>query len=159
MRKAQTWLLAKTNTGGSSEADKIGVASCIEQIKACNYFTWPQGSRIFFYDVPEEWRVDFRDGTPFWRLTDPPKGNPPNGKPLSREAELVSRQKISRLRINEYIERGEVSLLTPRFSVPKVIALDKVIDVRVVWNCKINELNATIWALGFMLLTSQDAED
>ena len=103
---------------------------------------------------------DFRDGIRFWKLTNPPKGFMRNMKAPSREAELLTRLKLFKLKYQYYIESGKVTLLCPRFTVPKIVLEDGTIaDVRCVWDCTINGLNATLYAPGFMLPTALDAED
>ena len=78
----------------------------------------------------------------------------------SREAELVMRLKIFKFRFNYYLDHDHTDLLVPRFIVPKVVAEDgTILDVRCVWDCKINGHNATLYAPGFMLPTALDAED
>ncbi len=115
---------------------------------------------MFFWKFPKEWRNDFRDGVPFWKLTEPPKGYMYNMKAPSHEAELATRLKIFKLKFNYYLDRDVVNLLIPRFIVPKVVADDgTILDVRCVWDCKINGHNETLYAPSFMLPTAQDAED
>jgi len=77
----------------------------------------------------------------------------------SREAELLTRVKIFKLKFNWYIEDSPAKLVIPRFIVPKLVVEDVVVDVWCVWDCKRNGHNATLWAPGFMLPTALDAED
>ena len=76
-----------------------------------------------------------------------------NSPCATREDELAARLKVFKLKFQWYLEHGYVSLSTPRFAVPKAG------DIRVVWDCKVNGLNRTLWAPSFMLPTFQDAED
>ena len=68
-----------------------------------------------FYKVEDaDWRADFRDGVQFWRMSPPPRGGMPNAASPSRDAELLARGKIFKLRYNWYMEKkGWVALLTP----------------------------------------------
>jgi len=78
----------------------------------------------------------------------------------SRDAELVTRGKLFQLKFAYFLSPGPADLVIPRFIVPKVLLEDgTVVDVRCVWDCRINGHNETLWAPGFMLPTAQDAED
>ena len=79
-----------------------------------------------------EWQDDFRDGVPFWRKTDPPEGSCQNMSAPSREAELLTRVKIFKLKYNGYLEKGLVKLVISRFIVAKVVVEEVVKDVRCV---------------------------
>ena len=92
-------------------------------------------------------------------MSEPPKGYHQNMTAPSREAELLTRVKIFKLKFNWYIEDSPAKLVIPRFIVPKLVVEDVVVDVRCVWDCKRNGHNATLWAPGFMLPTALDAED
>jgi hypothetical protein len=72
----------------------------------------------------------------------------------TREDELLTREKILRLRVCRYLEHGEVSLVVPRFAVPKAGN-----DIRVVWDSKANRHNACLWAPSFLLGNSEDLEE
>jgi hypothetical protein len=78
----------------------------------------------------------------------------PNIKTDTREDELLTREKILRLRMCGYLESGEVKLVVPRFTVPKAGN-----DVRVVWDSKANGHNACLWAPSFLLGDSGDLEE
>ena len=108
---------------------------CIRRARACTYWSWPRGSRIFFWKFPPEWRNDFRDGTAFWRLTKPPTGHLRNMAVPSREAELAARLKVFKLKFQYYLDSAFTDLLIPRFTVPKVVSEDgTILDVRCVWD-------------------------
>ena len=74
-----------------------------------------------------------------------PTGSMQNIPTETREQELLTREKIFRLRFNWYLEKGHVKLVIPRFTVPKAT------DVRVVWDSKANGHNAKLCAPSFML--------
>jgi hypothetical protein len=83
------------------EQDHAGVKDCIFRIKACRYFKWPRGSRIFFSRIPrdpdhEGWFEDFSDGVKLCQLpgTTLPQGRMPNIPSKTREDELLTREKI-----------------------------------------------------------------
>ena len=155
------WSWFHNQPGQNKEADRKAIMDCIRRIKGTTYWTWTRGSRLFFWKFPVEWRNDFRDGIPFLKETKPPRGFMPNMPSPSREAELSTRLKIFKLKYNYYIEESDdITLAIPRFTVPKVVAEDgTILDVRCVWDCKINGHNATVFAPGFMLPTSLCAED
>ena len=68
-----------------------------------------------------------------------------NGRVRSREAELAVRLKIFKLKFQGYLEKGFTDLLVPRFAVTKVAPKNVVTDIRVVWDCRINGHNETLW--------------
>ena len=107
----------------------------------------------------KEWGEEYRDGTSFWRLSKPPTGHYKNLTAPSREAELLTRVKTFKLKFKWYLESGSDQLVIPRFIVPKLVIEDEVVDMCCVWDCKKNVHNATIWAPGFMLPNTLDAED
>ena len=81
-------------------------------------------------------------------------------KAPSRDPELLTQLKIFKLKYQYYLDQGHPSLLCPRFTVPKIVLEDGTIaDVRCVWDCTINGLNATLYSPGFMLPTFSDTED
>ena len=154
-RKALDWLNSASSVEKKEDSDAI--ADCIRRAKGCTYWSWTRGSRMFFWKFPEEWRNDFRDGVPFWKVTNPPTGYMLNMKAPSHEAELATRLKIFKLKFSYYLDRDMVNLLIPRFIVPKVVADDgTILDVRCVWDCKINGHNKTLYAPSFMLPTALD---
>jgi hypothetical protein len=61
------------------------------------------------------------------------------------EQEILTREKIFRLRFNWYLEKGPLQLVIPRFTVSKAT------DVRVVRDSKSNGHNACLWAPSFIL--------
>ena len=90
----------------------------------------------------------------------PPQGYMKNMVAPSFEAELLTHVKMFKLWFNYYIDLDHTNLLIPRFIVPKVVDEDgTILDVRCVWDCKINGHNATLFAPSFMLPTALDAED
>ena len=155
---ALRWL--KNQGPAAIQADIDAINDCIRCMKGCTYWTWERGSRIFFWKFPEEWRNDFRDGVPFWKVSTPPKGWMRNMKAPTREAELLTRLKIFKLKFKHYITSEGADLAIPRFIVPKVVLDDGTIaDVRCVWDCSINGHNARLFAPRFMLPTSSDPEE
>ena len=77
----------------------------------------------------------------------------------SREAELLTRVKIFKLKYNGYLEEGLVKLVISWFIVAKVVVEEVVKDVRCVWDCKKNGHNKTLWSPGFMLDGPLDTEN
>ncbi|KAL7526848.1 hypothetical protein ACHAXR_001679 [Thalassiosira sp. AJA248-18] len=116
-KKAQEWLMQREATRDEIE----GVEDCIKRIRAVSYWSWHRGSRLFFWKFPSEWLADARDGVPFWHLSPPPKGMMKNHPAASREAEIVTRKKIFKLKYRGYLEAGYVSLVIPRFIVEKLV--------------------------------------
>lgn len=147
-RKAWEWL---ASTGGAEHThNKAAIADCVRRMKACTYWSWTRGSRIFFWKFGE-FLEDMRDGSEFWHLCPAPKGFPHNHPPPSREAEIEARKKVFKLKFQWYLEHGFVDLTVPRFSITKVLVDGVVLDIRVVWDSSSNGHNETLWAPGFML--------
>ncbi|KAL7525378.1 hypothetical protein ACHAXR_003796, partial [Thalassiosira sp. AJA248-18] len=84
-----------------------------------------------------------------------------NHPAASREAEIVTRKKIFKLKYQGYLEAGYVLflLVIPRFIVEKLVLLGVVLDVRCVWDSRSNGHNVTLFVPGFMLPTFQNAMD
>ena len=59
-KQASAWLSAHP-----SSKNDAGIKDCLKRIRATSYWTWPRGSRVFFWKVPLEWFSDIRDGVPF----------------------------------------------------------------------------------------------
>jgi hypothetical protein len=151
-KKAYEWLAAEKR----SKFDVMAVEDAVRRIKACRYFKWVRGSRICYWLLPEEWHADFRDGVKCWQIpgTTLPQGRMRNIPTETRDQELLTREKIFRLRFNWYLENGIVKLAIPRFTVPKSDT-----DVRVVWDSKANGHNACLWAPSFILGDFGDLEE
>ena len=78
----------------------------------------------------------------------------------SWEVELAARLKVFKLKFQYYLDSAFTDLLIQGFTVPKVVGEDgTILDVRCVWDCKVNGHNATLWAPGFMLPTALGGED
>ena len=149
-REANSWLASQPK---ENPRDREAVEDCLIRARYCTYFTWPRGTRLFFWRFPPEWRGDARDGVPFWRLSEPPKGMRRNIPSPSREVEILQRRKVFKLKLQWYIDHDYVSCVIPRFPV------DKLGDIRIVWDCSGNGHNATLWGPGFMLSSFDDVEN
>ena len=57
------------------------------------------------------------------------------------------------------MEKGFTDLVVPCFDVTKVFLNNVVTDIRVVWDCRVNGHNETLWQPGFRLPTFDDAAD
>lgn len=152
-RKAHEWLTVTNKL--RSKADVLAVKDRLRRVQACRYFKWVRGSGILYWRLPEVWHADFRDGIKCWQLPNTvlPAGRMHNIPTESREHELLTREKIFRLRFNWYLEQGKVELVIPRFTVPKST------DVRVVWDSKANGHNSCLWAPSFILGNFGDLEE
>jgi hypothetical protein len=152
-KQADHWLATLDPT--TSKQDHLAVTDCKKRLVHTRYFSWPRGSRIMYWLLPEEWHDDFRDGIKIWQLpnTDLPEGRMQNIPAETREDELKSREKVFRLWFAWFLEKGPVKLIIPRFPVPKAT------DIRVVWDSKANGHNAVLWAPSFMLNDFGDLEE
>jgi hypothetical protein len=69
-QKAMEWL---ESAGGSGRAhNEAAIADCVQHMKACTYWNWTRGSRIFFWKF-DEFLGDMCDGIEFWHLGMAPK--------------------------------------------------------------------------------------
>lgn len=152
-KEAREWLASHDH----DERDVEAVENIVKRVKACSYWEWHRGSRLFFWRFPSEWLADARDGVEFWKFDTPPAGLYPNVPSESREAELLTRQKIFKLRYRMYLEDGPLKLVIPRFAIAKATEGEIVTDIRCIWDCKANGHNAVLWAPGFMLPGGDDA--
>jgi hypothetical protein len=141
-REAMGWWKECSN----KPQDLAAIHDCIFRARACSYWNWHRGSRLFFWRFPREFQEMMRDGTPFYHIAPCPVGRAHNMPSPSRDAEIWCRKKVFQLRYRHFIERGFTDLITPRFSIVKAV-----VDIRVVWNSSSNGHNATLWAPGFML--------
>ena len=95
-RHALDWI--KSQGDSATRKDVEAINDCLRRVKGCSYWAWNRGSRLFFWKFPKEWRNDFRDGVPFWKVSKPPKGYLRNMPAETREAELLTRLKIFKLK-------------------------------------------------------------
>ena len=102
--EARAWLDAHPG-----EANAQGVEDCIQRIQEATYWSWPRGSRIFFWKIRDQpsWLVDFRDGVRYWKLAPPPRGHATNSPSPSRDTELLARLKVFQLRYQRFIYRDD----------------------------------------------------
>jgi hypothetical protein len=142
-QQALSWLAGHSN----DSRNVSGVADCMQRINTCRYFKWVRGSCIHYWKIPVDdlhlgWLEEFRDGIKLMQLpgTTLPRGRHPNVKTETCEDELLTREKILRLRIYGYLEESDVKLVVPRFTVLKAGN-----DARVVWDSKANGHNACLW--------------
>lgn len=153
-KDAYDWLASRKRGGLLTPFDAPAVEDCLSRVRATTYWTWVRGSRLLFFRYTDEaWLADARDGVPFWQLSKPPEGIMKNHPSPSREVEILQRRKVFKLRFQRNISPGYVSLVMPRFPVPKAD------DIRVVWDGSANGHNATLYAPGFMNPTFHDVEN
>lgn len=153
-RTANGWLKSRASAD-QVKFDTQAVKDCLFRINACKYFKWVRGSRILYWQLPEEWQSEFRDGIKIWQLPNTvlPEGRMRSIPSETREHELLARDKVFRLRYTQYLEPGVIKLVIPRFTVPKSD------DVRVVWDSKANGHNSVLWAPSFILGDFRDLEE
>jgi hypothetical protein len=58
--------------------DSAAIQNCIFRARACSYWHWTRGSRLFFWRLPKEFHEDMRGGIPFYHLSPPPRGHAQN---------------------------------------------------------------------------------
>ena len=146
-REAMRWW----RKNGRDPQDLAAIKDCLFRARACSYWHWHRGSRLFFWRFPVSFQRMMRDGVPFYHIAPCPVGHAHNMPSPSREAEIETRKKVFQLRYRHFIEKGFTDLITQRFSVVKLEVEGKILEIRVVWNSKSNGHNSTLWAPGFML--------
>ena len=120
---------------------------CIERAVKAKEWTWPAGSRTFFWRWGIFWK-DARDGSKVWVRGDLPKCMNAQSVPKDEKTKSQVKEKISDVRNKGYITKGYVKSLTSFFDVPKGDG-----DIRMVYNGTSSGLNDAVWAPWFNLPT------
>ena len=122
-------------------------AEAIRRGVNASWWSWDEGSSLFFWRWPEEAQIDARDGSRFpWKFFPMPAYKKPQRYPNNlKEKELI----IDKLSIpidRGYISPGIVKSLSSFFSVPKGPT-----DIRLVYDMTKCGLNQCLWAPRFYL--------
>jgi hypothetical protein len=111
---------------------------------ATSWWAWEEGSALFFWRWPKEFRKEVRDGMPV-RIS----GELPNYRRSQRmepdellRAKIFS--KIDTIGLRGYVKRGPVVSLTNVFGVPKDVT-----DIRMVYDASRSGLNDVVWVPSF----------
>jgi hypothetical protein len=113
------------------------------------WWSWEDGSTLYFWRWPPHLKINVRDGTPLfvdWTLM-------PNYKrkqqwPKDEASRVKLESKIMKVRKRRYITEGYVKSLTGFFAVPKAQT-----DIRVVYDATKCGLNSALWSPNFWLPT------
>jgi hypothetical protein len=128
--------------------DKRAGADCLHRAMGAEWWSWPLGSRLFFWRWPPSHRIAARDGyVPFIEGELPNDHRPQVGE---RDPEYRSKvvAKLTDVRNKGYIGKGRVDSLTSFFWVPKG---DQ--DIRMVYDATRSGLNEVLWAPSFSMPT------
>ena len=144
--------------GFKTSDDRRDVHACREALRrACNasWWEWVDGSSLFYWRWPVEFRKRIRDGTPFCRMSTilPWKGQ--NYTIDTAEEQAAVEKKEDKFINRRYIELADKPPMIhiPRFTVPKDT------DIRVVWDCTRTGVNDKLFCPKFFLPTAQNLFD
>ena len=141
---------------GWKKRDVEAARECVSRAGRSTFMEWADGSRLFFWRWPREFRDDARDGMKLWYNSPTQRWFGTSTPADSLEAELKMRDKEEKLISRRYLEQGKgvyVESVVPRFAVSK--GSD---DIRVVWDARKNGVNEHLWAPHFFLPGSQNLE-
>jgi len=143
--EANEWLAHN----GNHQRDRKAIDDCVRRANGSDWWTWADGSRLFFWRWGEWWK-DARDGVPLFHKSEAKPWFGRNFPAPSPEAEEKLRQKEDILWFRRYLECGFITMMVSRFGVPKPG------NIRCVWDSKRSGHNDTLWAPGFMMPTFQN---
>jgi hypothetical protein len=104
------------NWNGHDPQDLAAIQDCIFRARACSYWDWHRGSRLFFWRFPSKFQRQMWDGSSFYHIAPCPVGHAHNMPSPSRQAEIETRKKVFQLWYQHFIEKGYTNLITQRFS-------------------------------------------
>ena len=116
------------------------------ELKSSTWWEWVSGSTPFFWNWPERYQSDARDGQRHYLLGKFHYFKKPQKGPKEEKDGPLIRKKVTGVRKKGYIEMGTVLSLIHYFYVPK--GLD---DIRMVYNGTGCGLNDMLWAPHFGL--------
>ena len=121
----------------------------LSRLANSSWWSWDQGSTLFFWRWPARHRKAIRDGTKlFVKRELLPHYFKRQLWPSDQSQRAKMAEKIEKVRSRGYILPGEVNSLTGFFAVPK--GED---DIRIVYDATACGLNAALWAPNFALPT------
>ena len=131
------------------ELDIEAGIDCISRATYCTPWTWPQGSRLFFWRWGE-FRDVARDGARTFVKSELPTYSKRQKAPKKKHNLKLVQEKLKDVRAKGYISKGEVISVTSLFDVPK--GND---DIRLVYDATKSGLNEACWAPWFALQTCE----
>lgn len=115
-----------------------------------SFWEWDNGSTLFFWRWPVEYRRAMRDGFEVcFRESELPTYWGKQSWPQEPKARDQLKEKVLKVIKKGYIKKGQVQSLTGFFAVPKGTE-----DIRVVYDATKSGLNAAIWSPNFYLPTA-----
>jgi hypothetical protein len=146
--KAYSWLEHPKSNNEYVRDLEVGLEA-ITRAANSTWWSWEDGSTLYFWRWPPHLKVNVRDGTPLfvdWDLL-------PNYKrkqqwPKDEMSRVKLETKIMKVRNRRYITKGYVKSLTGFFAVPKAQT-----DIRVVYDATKCGLNSALWSPNFWLPT------
>ena len=132
-----------------TEMDIIAGVDCIRRAIGCTAWSWPRGSRLFFWRWGE-FSQSARDGARVCVQGDLPNYSKRQKAPSKRKNLKLVQAKLNDVRRKGYISEGEVVSVTSLFDVPK--GND---DIRLVYDATKSGLNEAVWAPWFALQTCE----
>ena len=122
---------------------------CIRRVIGCTAWSWPKGSRLFFWRWGEFTRTA-RDGAKVHVKGELPEYSKRQKAPSNERNLNLVQNKLNDVRAKGYIAKGEVISVTSLFDVPK--GTD---DIRLVYDATKSGLNEVCWAPWFSLQTCE----
>ena len=146
--KSHSWLLHPRSNKEFVKDLEVGL-DAITRAANSTWWSWEDGSTLYFWRWPSHLKINVRDGTPLfvdWNIM-------PNYKrkqqwPKDELSRVKLESKIMKVRDRRYITKGYVKSLTGFFAVPKAKT-----DIRVVYDATKCGLNSALWAPNFWLPT------
>ena len=122
-RRYQKWYSIYRKRAAKTESKEIEIdievgINCIRRVIACTAWTWPKGSRLFFWRWGE-FRHEARDGSRIFVQGELPNCTNKQKAPKSADTLLLVQKKLKDMREKGYIGPGEVVSVTSFFDVPK----------------------------------------
>ena len=137
----------KSDAADTSKSIECAV-DCFRRMGACSEWKWPLGSRPFFWRWGLEFMKDARDGPVVYVKGELPRCHKRQTLARNPSVRQKVKEKIEKVRKNQYICKGHVESLTSYFDVPK----DEN-DIRMVYNGTSSGLNDAVYAPWFAVPT------
>ena len=127
-------------------------SEAVDRAVNSSWWTWEEGSTIFFWRWPKRFRVSVRDGSKLfikWGQNKMPCYTEPQRLTKNPSARLQVTKKVNSVRLRNYIkDGGYVKSTTGFFDVPKGEG-----DIRMVYDATKCGLNDVLWTPNFFLPT------
>ena len=151
-RILKSWIVFKCSVrqGSVSKEDREAFSDCLRRTGDATHWSWPGGSRPFFWRWDSEWQLAQREGFKQWLRPEARSLRWFHRQPrVSPEHQVLISKKLSDVRYKNYIGPGKVKSMMSYFNVPKGDS-----DIRMVYDGTKSGLNSVMWAPWFPLPTA-----